>query len=47
MTEEFITTGHVFTRFNFWFWAMVFGLTTYFTLKFLKKGTNLLDEPGR
>jgi len=47
MTEEYITTGTIFSRFNFWFWAMVGGIITYLFLKFLKKGTNLLEEPGR
>jgi len=47
MAGEFITTGSVFTKLNFWFWAMIFSTITYFILKFLKKGTNFLEEPGR
>ena len=49
----FNLTGHLINKngfaviTNFWFFAAIVSLVFYFILKFLKRKTTLLDEPGR
>ena len=49
----FNLTGHLINKdnfdiiTNFWFYAALVSLVFYFILKFLKRKTTLLDEPGR
>jgi protein-S-isoprenylcysteine O-methyltransferase Ste14 len=42
-----IREGHFTYVRDFWFYAMVFGMVSYFILKFLKYNTSWLNEEGR